>query len=156
MLTSFQASPIAYWADEVDGLAPGDGPFCGKCADELAGGREESGDHDELFIHYYRTPAGFVPSSRYAVEEAYSCYGVECERCGEPIVEPDHTWLDAGDVCSECGYVVDEADLELADPNPPLPRWVPCNKCGAGDGEPHRPTCPNLPPAAYPDRRTHR
>jgi hypothetical protein len=155
MLTSYQASPIAYWADDVAGATQGDGPFCSKCADELAGGEEESGEHDELFIHYYRTPKGFQPASRYGVEEAYP-HGVECERCGEAIVEPDP------DLCVEHdGYRV-EADVNLCDtaqldgydaednvcyflgehdPNPPVPRWVPCSECRAGDGEPHREGC---------------
>jgi ribosomal protein S27AE len=141
MLTSFQASPVAYWADQVDDVDHGSGPYCGDCADHLAGGLEESGDHDELMIHYYRTPRGFQPASRYGVEEAYGCYGVDCERCGEPIVEPDHGWLDAGEECPECGHVVELDEHEAFDPNPPVPRWVPCGSCGAGDGEPHRPGC---------------
>src|ERR1051326_7709859 len=93
MLTSFQAPPIAYWADDYfendDYWSPGDGPFCSNCADHLARGETESGEHDELMIHYYNTPRGFQPASRYGVEEAYAKYGVECVRCGETIVEPD-------------------------------------------------------------------
>jgi len=26
-------------------------------------------------------------------------------------------------------------------PNPAVPRWVPCSRCGAGDGQPHREGC---------------
>ena len=89
MLTSYQASPIAYWPQDAEDVH--DGPVCSDCADREAGGRtaqEEGQDVDELFIHYYNTPAGFVPSSRYAVEETYP-EGVDCVRCGTVIVEPE-------------------------------------------------------------------
>lgn len=118
MLTSFQASPIAYWADEVPDVKQGSGPYCSDCADELSGGQVESGEHDEMFVHYYNTPQGFQPASRYGVEEAYPD-GVDCERCGAIIVEAED----------------DE------DPNPPVPRWVPCSTCGALDGQPHETGC---------------
>jgi hypothetical protein len=161
MLTSFQASPIAYWP--LDGEYD-DGPVCPDCADREAGGRtaqDEGQDVDELMIHYYGTPAGFQPSSRYAVEDRYP-EGIDCVRCGAVIVEPEEDYCqahdawyagtstdDAGDDFRYCedadtSNVEDGIDTCLfpdTDPNPPVPRWVPCGSCGAGDGEPHRDGC---------------
>jgi len=163
MLTSFQASPIAYWADTVPDVTQGEGPYCSECADALAGDAVESGDHDELFIHYYNTPAGFQPASRYGMEDAYP-EGIDCIRCGAEIVEPGE------DYCSEHGgersYNADGTPAQSCeygeepnlagdgercrfpstDPNPPIPRWVPCGSCGARDGEPHRDGCSTLEP----------
>ncbi len=129
MLTSFQASPIAYWPVDDEGNCSGDGPVCSECAWAEAKGRtaqDEGQDVDEMFIHYYNTPAGFQPASRYGVEEAYPD-GVDCVRCGAVIVEP---WPEEGD--------------EPEGFNPPAPRWVPCSSCHAGDGEPHREGCSHL------------
>jgi len=164
MLTTFQASPIAYWADTVPDITRGEGPYCSECADSLAGDAVESGDHDELFIHYYNTPAGFQPASRYGVEDAFPD-GVDCIRCGKVIVEPDEDYClihsgersynTDGTPAQSCEYgeeepeYADEAErcvFPEADPNPPVPRWVPCSGCGARDGESHRAGCITITP----------
>ena len=170
MLTSYQASPVAFWPDPdvYEGLLEElEGPVCSGCADEIAEGELESGEHDELFIHYYNTPNGFQPASRYGVEEAYPG-GLDCSRCGETITEPDPDWCDTHYAtrayrnhspwserpwCEEAEYEAQHGDgLEALrhcafhgfEENPPAPRWVPCSSCRAGDGEPHRDGCKYL------------
>ena len=154
MLTSFQCQPVGFENRDHETI-------CADCAKSLAGGR--TANYDEMFIHYYGIAdpdvTGFVPGSRYGFEEAYP-EGKDCDRCGAEIVAPDEdhclthgdvrAYNQSGEPLPYCdGATYDTADCRFtdSDPNPPVPRWVACSACGAGDGESHRVGCPCITPA---------
>ena len=159
MLTSFQCDVVAYTKD---------GEFlCPSCAEADAvenGLVDEDGEvqrqnADGLFIHLYGIldPELYGPVIRYGAEEG-SPGGLECGRCDAVIVEGDPDYCLEHDEWkgfdeTRCAYAVTYGllaaescrfpDVEV-DPNPPLPRWVPCSRCGARDGERHREGCSYL------------
>jgi len=157
MLTNFQCEPIAYGHPETGTI------LCVDCAAGPFGGEDAPrANFDELFIHYYGIldPAitGLYPISRYALEEGNEG-GLDCEGCGTTLVEPDTDYCLAHgserlydgapdykqrDVCEEHSDDPDDRCVfPEVDPNPPAARWVPCSKCGAGDGQRHKGGCPD-------------
>ena len=95
---------------------------------------------------------------RYTVEDEWPG-GLWCGGCGAEIVEASEDYCTAHDAWRVeppewwvgppyCDYVRDPQEEavecqfpDTVDPNPPVPRWVPCGSCGARDGERHREGC---------------
>lgn len=143
MLTSYQASPGAYHEVE-SGLL-----FCLDCAHRRAEERgvDTSVDFDTMFIHFYGVldPNEYEPVIGYALDEMQSA---DAEAAHEWGAEEGGYWAQHEECEPElladgCGHVLREENHYGCDEvsNVPVPRWVPCGHCGAGDGEPHRDGC---------------
>jgi len=157
MLTAFQCDVVAYIGD-------GD-VYCPACAvkrSTVDGVDPERVDVDGMFVHFFEIldpeVTGLSPVIRYTAEDEWPG-GLYCGDCGDEITKPaedyctvHEDWRDMGvdgEPVSHCSAVKDYGDEECSfpdtvDPNPPVPRWVPCRYCGARDGERHRDTCAYL------------
>lgn len=150
MLTGFQIERIGYLAD---------GEFlCRPCVvdeyEELeAGDGQESQSLDAMSWaeddEAVETVLGHTPYDRYSLDESFP-EGLDCGRCGREIVEAAEDYCrnhdswrafdpEQGEL-QVCEAGIEDEDCEFpsdVNPNPPVPRWVPCGICGAGDGQPH-------------------
>jgi len=144
MLTSYQASPGAYITEDGE-------LYCLDCAERQAGGEDAPRtDADTMFIRFRGIldpkKTGLSPVIGYSLDEQQAQDAEDYEWDKDDGL--DHSECEPALFADGCGHELREeyhyGHEDIGPSNPPVPRWVPCSSCHAGDGEPHRDGCPKL------------
>lgn len=137
MLTAFQASTGAYMTEDGELL-------CESCF--------ESEDVFAKPVSNYGLDEEQTASSEGSFDWDYADQIREVDGVSQALIN-DHWHVEAcgceaalldanGHELREAYWYPGCAEIDDDKPsNPPVPRWVPCSQCGAGDGEPHRYGC---------------